>query len=501
MYVCMCEQELWGNKSLPNSSKLTQSHLHTPAPKRWIFVPTIALLPSPLGKKKIKEKKTHLHHQLHYLSHAIMFLFFALPDMCGLFRPLHWSEFFTEKTGESEERAFPPSPLSIFSLFLSFLHLYYSYLFLYLLIYKPPFFIACQPFLFFLFIIPIAIYSFSCFHLYLFVTRLADLSVVLLICRLIIFKITFFFRKGACVLIWDLMSRKSNDVVLGHTPFYGVGASEDAKSRFRHQALIQDYQELRREAIVMRSKLEAAKQRKMMLAGEVRFLRGRYELLMKTKAMNSSLETKHVQSPNPHKRTKIVKEATVHRLPPITEQKPKKKHNFRKEAALRGASTVIDRHNHDILHLGNEAGQALSNTVSGMNHKRRKNSGKDVLSQNTSTILDRNLKARIHGTNEAALRNSSTTFDLNLDSSLSGKEPSLPSRAPIFDLNEISTGDEEFQFNADAAMFEEAKKSLVRGNDEQQTDLKLSICRNAGESSSHVGKRKISWKDPVALRV
>lgn len=42
----------------------------------------------------------------------------------------------------------------------------------------------------------------------------------------------------------------------------------------------------------------------------------------------------------------------------------------------------------------------------------------------------------------------------------------------------------------------------MRGiNEEQQNDLKLSICRNAGEGSSRAGKRKISWQDPVALRV
>ncbi|XP_073067026.1 uncharacterized protein [Primulina eburnea] len=297
------------------------------------------------------------------------------------------------------------------------------------------------------------------------------------------------------------MSRKSKEAFLGQTPFYGVGAYEDAKSRFRHRALMQDYQELRREAIVMRSKLEAAKQRKLILAAEVRFLRGRYEILVKTKALNSSLDAKHVQFPNPTMRTKILKEATVHRLPPSTRQKPKKKHNFRKEATLRSASTLIDRHNHEIVHVGNEAAQPILITVSGMDYQRRKNSRKVVLSHNTTPILDLNLQARIHGTNEAALRNSNMTFDLNLDGSLSGKEASLPGRAPIFDLNEISTGDEEFQFNTDAAMFEEAKKSLIRGNEEQQTDLKLSICRNAGEGSSRTGKRKISWKDPVALRV
>ncbi|KZV35531.1 hypothetical protein F511_21367 [Dorcoceras hygrometricum] len=256
------------------------------------------------------------------------------------------------------------------------------------------------------------------------------------------------------------------------------------------------------EAVAMRSKLEEAKRRKLILAAEVRFLLGRYELLMKTKAMNSSVETKVVQSPNTLKRTKILKETTAHRLAPIKEQKAKRNHNFLKEAAVRSTSTVTDRHNNKILHVGGEAAQPIVViSIPGMHHKRRKNGAKDVLSQNVTPILDLNLKAGIHGSNEATMRNSSTTFDLNLDSCFSGKESSLPSRAPIFDLNEISTGDEEFQFNTDAAMFEEARKSIIRGNEELQTDLKLSICRNAGEGSSHVGKRKISWKDPVALRV
>ena len=43
--------------------------------------------------------------------------------------------------------------------------------------------------------------------------------------------------------------------------------------------------------------------------------------------------------------------------------------------------------------------------------------------------------------------------------------------------------------------FEEQRK-------EQHNDLKLSMCRNVGDgSTSRSGKRKISWQDPVALRV
>lgn len=38
-------------------------------------------------------------------------------------------------------------------------------------------------------------------------------------------------------------------------------------------------------------------------------------------------------------------------------------------------------------------------------------------------------------------------------------------------------------------------------NEEQHNDIKLSVCRNLGEGSSRVGKRKITWQDQVALRV
>lgn len=57
------------------------------------------------------------------------------------------------------------------------------------------------------------------------------------------------------------------------------------------------------------------------------------------------------------------------------------------------------------------------------------------------------------------------------------------------------TGDDDIQTFA-----EETRSNLLR-HDEVQNDLMLSVCRNAGEGQSRAGKRKISWQDPVALRV
>lgn len=59
----------------------------------------------------------------------------------------------------------------------------------------------------------------------------------------------------------------------------------------------------------------------------------------------------------------------------------------------------------------------------------------------------------------------------------------------------LQTGDDDFQPNA-----EETRSSLLR-QDEGQNEMMLSVCRNAGQGQSRVGKRKISWQDPVALRV
>lgn len=287
------------------------------------------------------------------------------------------------------------------------------------------------------------------------------------------------------------MSKKSKGVVLDSTAPYGIGVYEDAKARLKYQTLMQDYEELQKEADVMKSKLEASKQRKLMLAAEVRFLRKRREYLVKTKTTNSFKEQSPVEAPGLLKRAKITKEQAL-----IGKEASLKK----KLAPLSDGFPVSDQPRKKKIYGGKEAkGHSLSlisTQVSDLNHKGMKHTRKEV---NTTPISDRNPKERMFGANDATVRNSTAAFDLNQDTAPSEREASLPTRAPIFDLNEISTGDEDFQSSVE---LEEARKSLMRGmNEEQQNDVKLSVCRNAGESSSRGGKRKISWQDPVALRV
>ncbi|CAA0821091.1 Unknown protein [Striga hermonthica] len=290
------------------------------------------------------------------------------------------------------------------------------------------------------------------------------------------------------------MSKKGKGVVFDSATNYGVGPYEDAKARVKHQNLLQDYEELQRETDAMRSKLDAASKRKSILAAEVRFLRKRYKHLVKSKNMDSSHEQAHAQKRTPPKKAKTPKESVFisketspsQHILPLVPQLIKKKQCVVEPAVLSNAFPAITDHPRKKI----------------LNQKEKKRMKKEAVAPNVALLYDKTQKERILCANDAGLRNPIATFDLNEDSCPNGKEASFLSRAPIFDLNEISTGDEDFGTNVEAVGFEESRKSLIRGlNGEQQNDLNLAFCRNSGEGSSRVGKRKISWQDPVALRV
>ncbi|KAL1810829.1 hypothetical protein ACET3Z_020894 [Daucus carota] len=69
------------------------------------------------------------------------------------------------------------------------------------------------------------------------------------------------------------------------------------------------------------------------------------------------------------------------------------------------------------------------------------------------------------------------------------KQPTDQTLAPIFDLNQRLVAEEEYQDNCEMA------------RQDKLSELKLSLCRNVGHGSNRAVKRKISWQDPVALRV
>lgn len=236
------------------------------------------------------------------------------------------------------------------------------------------------------------------------------------------------------------MSKKMKRMVMESSPH---AVYEDAKSRFKHQSLLQDFHELQKETEAMKKKLQSVNQNKLTLLAEVRFLRRRYKYLLKNMAPKTPPEPELKQPQN-----------SATQLKNITREK---NHSGKQAAAMR----------------------------------------------NPAPVFGGNMKERIHKGKVAALPNPDPGYELNQKTrGYSGKEAALRNPVPVFDLNKISREEEEVQVNVESVGVEEQKKSVIRGgNDDQHSDMKLSVCRNIGNGPNRAGKRKISWQDQVALRV
>ncbi|KAK8950308.1 hypothetical protein KSP40_PGU007247 [Platanthera guangdongensis] len=81
-----------------------------------------------------------------------------------------------------------------------------------------------------------------------------------------------------------------------------------------------------------------------------------------------------------------------------------------------------------------------------------------------------------------------------------GKHIPAQTSAALFDLNQISApaAEEMEWFDQNAGMF---KRFSREGGDALANDVMPSICRDSGIGTSRSSKRKVSWHDPLALRV
>ncbi|KAK8660730.1 hypothetical protein V6N13_051643 [Hibiscus sabdariffa] len=249
----------------------------------------------------------------------------------------------------------------------------------------------------------------------------------------------------------------------------GVAAAmyDDQRTRFRHQSLMQDFEDLHKETQGMRKKLQTMKERKLRLSAEVRFLKRRHNFLMQNGSSNTIAGRNFVRPEN----TVVRSKSSV-----------KEKKLIGKEHGLRRLATGFDLNRKEKTYSGKEASFIHPSPMFDLNQKQHKNiNGKDVaLLQSSSPILGLNQRERLYSGNEATAR----------------------TMAPIFDLNQISREEEELQAMENSMRIEGFKKSSIRiASGEQHNDVKISACRNTGNGPNRVGKRKISWQDQVALRV
>ncbi|CAN4094620.1 unnamed protein product [Withania somnifera] len=283
----------------------------------------------------------------------------------------------------------------------------------------------------------------------------------------------------------------------------GYGVFDDTKARLKHQTLFQDYIELQKETDGTRHKLEDSKLRKLRLLAEVRFLCQRHKHLLQLKSLSPPKGKELVSLPNvetyPKSRSSdhvtSKKGAKLNKLPP----RPGPKQNRRIQVAKAAASKKIpDIHVNQRHKLGVGKDAVFHNADLELNHKSRVYSGKEVPFWKGAPAYDLKQNESLYIANNDILQSSSPTFDLNQNTGHNGKEAALPTHPPVFDLNEISMGEDETEVNFEQVQLEEPKRSLIRNLND---DVKLLVCRNVGEGTSRVGKRELSWQDPVALRV
>ncbi|XP_019453638.1 PREDICTED: uncharacterized protein LOC109355124 isoform X2 [Lupinus angustifolius] len=256
------------------------------------------------------------------------------------------------------------------------------------------------------------------------------------------------------------MMKKMKGVALSMEPSYDV--YQDQRARLRHQSLFQDYEDIHKETEAMRRKLQAAKQKRLILSDEVRFLRQRYIYLLQN------------PSPKPQAKQLVPKPQKLK----IQASYTSKGRNYkRKESTLRV-------HNSSPL----KPKEMIFN-------------GAEVAMRRTGVMFDLNQNGWNFNKKDAFLHSSAPVLDLNHeDRNHSGKEATKKIGLCIYFVP-LQREEEELLSNTEATRIEEPKRNTRVASDEQHNDIKLLVCRNIGDGSNRTGKRKISWQDQVALRV
>ncbi|XP_017248742.1 uncharacterized protein LOC108219747 [Daucus carota subsp. sativus] len=232
------------------------------------------------------------------------------------------------------------------------------------------------------------------------------------------------------------MSRKMKGVVLDSSS-YGVHGF--AK---KHQTLLQDYQDLTKDVEASRNKLENLKRRKMTLMAEVGFLRRRYKYLLKNKSQNLPQEReKEFEQPHNSKNSTGYpnfkgKQAAVQKSNVAPKPNQKRKVYGGHDNSFR--SVNLNHLNHEKQHTEKPATHI--NTIQTSKPRGRLYTTKEVTHQNPLPVFDLNQQEQMYYKNDVAVGNPSLIFNSYQKESPSSsvKQPPMQTRAPVFDLNQIS---------------------------------------------------------------
>ncbi|GMI92438.1 INO80-BINDING PROTEIN 2B [Hibiscus trionum] len=96
-----------------------------------------------------------------------------------------------------------------------------------------------------------------------------------------------------------------------HRQYNNNSVDEEARATIKHQNLLHDFLELRKEFVSKKKNLETINQMRGTLLNEIRFLRQRYNYLSMIKSQEYELQQDSVQSQNPYPQSKRTKKHGV----------------------------------------------------------------------------------------------------------------------------------------------------------------------------------------------
>ncbi|KAG6499287.1 uncharacterized protein LOC121993835 [Zingiber officinale] len=225
---------------------------------------------------------------------------------------------------------------------------------------------------------------------------------------------------------------------------------DDARKRFRFQSLFQDYMELIKETEEKKRRLVETRQKKRRLLSEVRFLRRKYEILSANQCQQFRLkepsDTEPVIIAQPGNKLVLCGK-------PPTGKKPK-------------PSEAARTSNYNLNSLNTHTSQCQFTKTS-----RKRPTESLCFAQSSSTHF------RVM---EAANASTSATLGVNEVAFKIGQE-----------MN-------QFKLEQNHKQMQKFNRVPMIGGGSKD---KLAICRDPGNNSKKIGKRKLSWRDPLVLEV
>ncbi|KAF6162472.1 hypothetical protein GIB67_026310 [Kingdonia uniflora] len=293
-----------------------------------------------------------------------------------------------------------------------------------------------------------------------------------------------------------MMSKKMKTGGVHPSNFYD--GEDVGVPRSKHQRLLEDYTGLHKETEAMKMKLQRENRRRLTLDAELRFLRRRYKQLMTIQFAKTPSEPNFARNKilSMQRETPSQQNLVRNRIPTIHGEP------LLEQSLARSRTPVIHRETPFEQSLARNRVPAIETIL------------KQSLARNKDPVMDREaqLKQVIARNKSPAIHSESVGVERNQGE----VEAVLPNPHRVLDLNLMSNEDEieEIQMLPVPPRTQKNSKKFYGARGDRHlpplpplpplpssSDMKLLVCRDNGKIMNPPEKRKISWQDPVALRV